>query len=595
MKKLMIATLLVLFLPFAPSAQVSFTASANKVVEMGENFRLNFTVNANGTNFSAPDLSDFHVLGGPSTSSSTSFQYINGKTSQTITNTYSYILQAKKEGKFIIGKADISVDGKTYSSEPISIEVIKGSSANITESDQGNVRPVEGLDIYVQTNLDKTTVYQGEQIIATLKVYDRAGLKGINNYKFPSFTGFYSQDIKLPSQISLDRENVGGKIYQTGILKQSILFPQQTGNLVIEPFELECIVQQKAGQRRNFFGELIDIYRDVPKTLRSGSRTVRVLPLPDGAPVSFNGAVGSNFQFNVSVDRSELKTNESISLKINLAGSGNLKIIDKFNIQFPSSFEIYDPKISNNISNSGSGSKGNNIYEYLVIPREPGEYTIPPIEFSYFDVVSKTYKTLKSQEFRFKIEKGDNQDIVTSSGVSKELVKELGSDIRFISQNDFVLQKKDITFFGSIRFYLFYIVSFAVFGIIILVLRQRIKYNKNTSLIKNRRAGKISQKRLKIASVCMKKGEKQEFYDEVIKALWGYLSDKLNIPVANLSRDTVREALTKENLDILLIDEFIQVIDNCEFAKYAPVGGNAQIEQDYERAKRIINKLEQAL
>jgi hypothetical protein len=595
MKKLIIATLLVLFLPFAPSAQVSFTASANKVVEIGENFRLNFTVNANGTNFSAPDLSAFHVLGGPSTSSSTSFQYINGKTSQTITNTYSYILQAKKEGKFIIGKADISVDGKTYSSEPISIEVIKGSSANITESDQGNVRPVEGLDIYVQTNLDKTTVYQGEQIIATLKVYDRAGLKGINNYKFPSFTGFYSQDVKLPSQISLDRENVGGKIYQTGILKQSILFPQQTGNLVIDPFELECIVQQKAGQRRNFFGELIDIYRDIPKTLRSGSRTVRVLPLPDGAPVSFNGAVGSNFQFNVSVDRSELKTNESISLKINLSGSGNLKIIDKINIQFPSSFEIYDPKISNNISNSGSGSKGNNIYEYLVIPREPGEYTIPPIEFSYFDVVSKTYKTLTSQEFRFKIEKGDNQDIVTSSGVSKELVKELGSDIRFISQNDFVLRKRDTTFFGSIHFYLFYILSFALFGISILVLRQRIKYNKNTSLLKNRRAGKISQKRLKIASVCMKNGEKQEFYDEVIKALWGYLSDKLNIPVANLSRDTVREALTKEKLENSLIEEFILVIDNCEFAKYAPVGGNAQIEQDFERAKRIINKLEQAL
>ncbi len=597
MKKLTIAATLLFCLAGLITAQVSFTASANKVVELGENFRLNFSVNANGTNFLPPDLSGFHILGGPSSSTNSSLQIINGKSSYSISNTYSYILQAKKEGKIVIGKAEITVDGKVYSTEPITIEVIKGNPSTISENNPETIDPLSGSDVFLRIILDKTTVYQGEQVIASLKIFDKnRAVKDIGNFKFPPFTGFYAQDVKIPSQIVLERENFDGKLYYSGILKQSILFPQQNGNLTIDPFELQCIIQQKSGQRRNFFGELIDVYRDVPKSIKSSSRTVKVLPLPGGAPASFSGAVGSNFQFKVSVDKTELKSNESVSLKINLQGNGNLKIIDKIKIQFPASFEVYDPKISHNITNTSAGSKGNNIYEYLIIPREAGEYTIPAIEFGYFDVASKTYKTLTSEEFKFKIAKGDsNQNLINSSGVNKELVKELGSDIRFISQNDFILQLKDNSFFGSLGFYLFYIISILLFGIVLLVLRQRLKYTKNISLLKNKRAARMSQKRLKLAEACMKKGEKQAFYDEVIKALWGYLSDKLNIPVASLSRESAREALQAQEINDVFIDEFMQVIDNCEFAKYAPVGGHEQIGQDFGSAQKILTKLDQVL
>jgi hypothetical protein len=595
MRKILLFSVIFCCLLNQLKAQVSFVASANKVVDVGENFRLIFIVNAYASDFEPPDLSSFYVLSGPSTSTSTNFQYINGKSSQSISNAYEYIIQAKKEGKFIVGKASINVEGKVYYSDPIAIEVIKGSNKNTQNEDDQIIEPVKSNnDIFIQTNLDKTTVYQGEQLIATFKIYDRAGLKGINPTKFPSFTGFYSVDIKLPSQISLDREYVNGKLYNTGIIKQTILFPQQSGTLTIDPSEVECVILQKIGKQRNFFGELEDAYRNVNIKLKSPSRTIKVLPLPSNAPASFSGAVGNHFELKVAADRTDLKTNESITLTAVLSGNGNLKTVDKLKIDFPSSFEVYDPKINNNIENTSGGSKGSNTYEYLLIPREPGEYTIPPIEFSYFDVASKSYKVLKSQEFKFTITKGDNVQNY-STGVDKESVTQLGTDIRFITQDDFKLKTRNYSFFGSITFYLVYGIAIIIFLLLILILKQKIKQNKDISIIKNKRANKISQKRLKAASLCMKNGEKQAFYDEVIKALWGYLGDKLNIPVSGLSRETARETMIKKNINDSIVEDFIKVIDNCEFAKYAPSAAHDQIEQDFELARKIINKLEQIL
>jgi hypothetical protein len=602
MKKILVAVLGFSLVIHQLHAQVSFTASANKVVETGERFRLNFTVNADGSKFVPPDLSQFMVLGGPSSSTSTSFQFINGKTSQSISTTYSYILESKKEGKYTIGKAEITVDGKVYASAPITIEVVKGNTIpQDVIADQQAEKSSD--DIFIQYLVDKTTVYQGEQVNVTLKIYDgikpksgAGGLNGFNRYKAPALTGFFSYMVKDPAQnTSLDRENYKNKVYFTGKVWQSLLFPQQSGTLTIEPFELECILQVKAGQRRTIFGGLVDVYDDITRNLRSAARTIKVLPLPENAPASFNGAVGSNFQISAVADKTELKTNESISLKISLSGNGNIKIIDKVNVSFPSSFEVYDPKVTNNISTTIAGSKGTNTYEYLIIPREAGQYTIPSIEFSYFDVVAKAYKTLKTQEFSFTIEKGEGSGNVTTSGVSKEFVKELGSDIRFIIQHDFDLHKKNKTFFGSLWFYLYYIISAIVFLIAIVVLRHRIKLNENIGLLKNKRANRLSKKRLKLAATYVKKGDKTAFYDEAIRALWGYLSDKLGIPVSNLSRETAREALEKKKLNPEIIDTFIKTIDDCEFAKYAPASAHNQIEQDYENVARIINKLENTL
>ncbi|MEN8120362.1 MAG: BatD family protein [Bacteroidota bacterium] len=581
--------------------QVTFKASANKVVEAGENFRLNFTVNANGTNFKPPSFAGFRVLAGPSTSTSSSFQYINGKASQTISNTFSYIIQATKAGKFTISKAQITVDGKTYKSNTITIEVVKGSAQNIenitkTDGTANNVKVTSKDDIFVRNNLSKTTVYQGEQIISTIKVYTRVGLRAFDDFKFPSFTGFWSQDIKTPSNISLQRENVNGKIYKAGVLRQSVLFPQRSGTIKIDPFELTCIVQVKAGKRRNFFGELVDTYADVKKNLKSPARTVKVLPLPGNKPKSFSGAVGNDFQMQANIDRNEIANNESLTLKVKISGSGNLKLIDKINIDFPKTFEVYDPKISNNINNTASGARGSKTFEFLLIPREPGDYTIPAIKFSYFDVKLKSYKTLSGKDIPIHVDKSTEMQVSNNPiSISKEDIKTLGTDIRFIKQNSFELLAIDKTFFGSWKFYMFYLISFITFILIVFISRHKIRQNANVVLMKNKRANKISKKRLKMASAYMKQNNQAKFYDEVIHALWGYLSDKLNIPVAELSRNTVKETLTNHKVGENIINEFIVVIDDCEYAKYAPASENLQIEKDYKKARDIINHFESFL
>jgi hypothetical protein len=583
------------------NAQVSFTASAKKVVETGERFRLDFAINATGDDFNPPSLSDFTVLGGPFSSTSTSFVFNNGKASQSVSTTYSYTLLPKKEGKFTIGKATINCEGKEYSSSPITIEVVKGESNPNNNISENN--PTESSnDIFIQYNIDKSTVYKGEQLNVSLKIYDgvkaksrgEGGLNGLSNYNGPDLKGFYSSVVMDPSQNALPNiENLKGKVYYTFKIWQAVLYAQQTGNVTINPFELGCYIRQKV-KRRDFWGNLVWVNTDVPLELRSNPVTIKVLPLPSDAPVSFTGAVGSDFKFDVAVDKTELKSNESIALKIVLSGVANMKVVDKVKINFPSSFEVYDPKIKTDNSNAAQGSKGTNIYDYLIIPREPGEYTISPIEFCYFDVKSKSYKILKSQEFKFKIAKGENVENVTA-GMNKESVNQLGTDILFINQSEFELKKTNSSFFGSISFYLFYIISIIVFLVVVFLLRHKIKQSKNISLLKNKRANKVSQKRLKTAAICLKNGEKQPFYDEVIKALWGYLSDKLSIPVSELSRETARVSMAKLNIQENYIKEFIEVIDSCEFAKYAPSSGHNQIENDFEKARKIINKLEQEL
>jgi len=582
-------------------AQVSFKATANKAVEVGENFRLNFTVNAEGSNFKPPkSFAGFRVLAGPSTSTSSSYQWINGKASQSISNTYSYILQATRAGKFTIPEAQITVDGKVYKSNPITVEVVKGTvnaNANQQSETQSDASTENVKDqIFVRINLNKSKVYLGEQIIATIKIYTRVGLRAFDDFKFPAYTGFWSQDIETPNQVSLERENVNGVIYNVGVLRKSILFPQRTGKIKIDPFELSCIVQQKAGKRRNFFGELVDVYKDVKVDLVSPPRTVTVMPLPVGKPASFSGAVGSNFKLSANVDRNQLKNNESLTLKVKISGNGNLKLIDKINIDFPKTFEVYDPKIKENISNTSAGARGTKIFEYLLIPREQGDYVIPSIKFSYFDVDSKEYKTLSVPDIPVKVEKGDAIDLSnTSISVSKEDIRTLGSDIRFIKQDKFELKPINKHFFGSLAFYLYYLISLFVFVVFVFFMRHKIKQNANAVLMKNKRANKISKKRLKMAASYLKQNDKSRFYDEVIHALWGYLSDKLNIPVSELSRDTVKETLQKHNISEDIIANFLKVIDDCEFAKYAPASESNPMEEDYKRAREVINKFEEVL
>ncbi len=592
MKKRVFIIIALLTIVFTQStyAQVSFTASAKNVVSTNEQFRLTFTVNAKGSGFRAPDLRNFHILAGPSTSTNSSVQIINGKVTQNMQISYTYILQAKKTGKFTIGAAQITVNGKKHQTHPITIEVIKGSAPNQNNTNQSQAN-VGNNDLFIRINLNKTSVYQGEHIIATVKIYSSITLEDFKDMKFPTYKGFWSQDIETPNRIALKRENVNGKIYETGVLKKTILYPQLSGELIIDPVEIECIVRVPTG-RRSFWGE---ITRREVKKIRSPVRKIRVKPLPPNKPESFTGAVGS-YSMETSVDKQKATTNDAITLKVTITGNGNLKLIDPLDIKFPPDFEIYDPKVNANIHNTSAGASGNKTFEYLMIPRHAGSFTIDPVKFSYFDVKSGQYKTLQSEEYAIEVEKGsgDNEATVIS-GARKEDIKFIGSDIRYIMTDNINLHRKGKTLFGSLPFYLTYTGSLLAFVVVFILRRKHIKEAANIQLMKTRKARKISRKRLKTAHNFMKQNNKEQFYTEVSKALWGYVSDKLNIPFSELSQENAGETLKRHQVEENTIKRFLNILNNCEYARFAPATEETKMENIYQEASEIIHKLENEL
>lgn len=571
--------------------QITFKASAKKVVGVGETFRVSYTLNASGEKFKRPAFKNFDVLSGPNHSMSSQVQISNGKMKRSTTNTYSFHLVAKKKGKFTIPPAKITVDGKTYTSNSVAIQVLRGSNQSSEAANNNtNLSNMPNEDLFVRVNLNKTNVYQGEHILATIKVYSRTNLVNIGKIDYPSFEGFYSVDVENPSRISLERENVNGQAYDVGLFKKVLLFPQRSGELNVSPFTLECIVRVRTNQR-TFFGY---VTRDVSRTIKSPARKITVKPLPPNKPDNFSGAVG-RFELRSDIDHTEVKTNDAISLKITLTGNGNLKLLDVPEINFPPSFETYDPKVTSNIQNVTSGSVGSKTYEYLIVPRDAGNFRIPPVSVSYFDLESETYKTIRSQEYNIKVERGSGSDSGANAAIQayrKEEVDQLSSDIRHIKTGDITLEKKGETLFGKPVFYLAYIIPLLLGSILFVMYRIYRKQKQNISLMKTRQANRISKKRLKKAAQYMKKEEKEAFFMEVSKALWGYLSDKLTISTSELSRDNVSEAFQKNNVNKETQEEFIQVLDNCEFARYAPSAENAQMDKIYNQASHIIGKLE---
>jgi len=583
------------------SQEAEFTASAPKVISVGEQFRLTFSLNKKASGFRAPDLRNFNILGGPSTSSSSNIQIINGKMIQSFSYTYTYILQATKKGKFTIDPAQVIVNRKQYKSNSLTIEVIEGTSPDASKQSVPSSREnqavpdISNKDLFVRVLTNKRNVYQDEHIVATIKIYSKLNIAGFENVKFPPFNGFWTQEIETPNQISLQRENVNGVIYNSGIIKKTLLFPQRSGEIVIDPFELECVVRQRMTNSRSIFDDFFGTFNNVKKYVKSEPVKIIVKPLPSAKPSSFNGAVGS-YSMKASVDKQIAKTNDAITLKVNISGNGNIKLIDPLKIDFPPDFETYDPKISHNVKNSENGSVGNKTFEYLMIPRHSGNYRIPPIEFSYFDTKLKKYKTLTSGEFKISVEKG--KEIETGnvvSGFSKEDVKFIGSDIQFIKINDFKLKRKNEILFGSLRFYLSYLIVFFIFLIIFIIRRKQIKQNENIQLVKNRKANKFAKKRLKLALQYLKENNRDQFYEEVLKAMWGYLSDKLNIPVSDLSKDTAFKSLENFEIEKALTEKFLGLIDICEYARFAPSERPSQMDSIYSEAIRIISKLRQKL
>lgn len=574
---------------------IEFNVSAPTVVAVGEQFRLKFTLSAEGTDFKAPLLNNFSILAGPSVSSSSNIQIINGKVTSSYDYTYTYILVAKKEGRFIIPEARIKVENKVYKTKKTTIEVVKGELPQNNSRNNRKKNKVQSLkvgdeDLFVKVNLNKTNVNRGEHIVAAIKVYTLKNLVGFEDIKYPSFSGFWTKDIPSSEQISLKRENINGKIYNVGTLKKIVLYPQSSGEITIEPFELECVIRVRTG-KTSFWGPS---FKEIKKKVKSRSRVVKVKELPENPPLSFNGAVGE-FKMKGSLNKNKVKANDAINLKIKISGNGNLNLIDNLDVKFPSDFEVFDPKITNEQKARSNGVSGSKTFDYLIIPRYPGDFKIQSVKFSYFSTKEKKYKTLKTKDFEIKVERedGDTTSIVYNPTTSnQEEIKFIGEDIRFIKTGDFNMKKKGELFYGSLNFYLSYIIPFILFFIFFIIRRKQIKENSNILLVKYRKANKRFKKRIKKASTYMESKEENKFYDEISKAMWGYLGDKLSISVAELSRDNAIETLQKNKLDNKIIDEFIKTLDNCQKLIFSPSKDDSKMEKMYKDAIEIINKLE---
>ena len=575
---------------WAQNPEVS--AKAPRVVAVNERFQIVYTTNTQPSGFKQPDLSEFS-FSGPSSSRSFSTTMINGKVTQNSEFTYTYVAQAAKVGKFTIQPAKFIIEGKTYETNALTIEVVasKKSSTQATDAAQAQQgAKVSDEDIFIRVNLNKTSIYQGEGVVATVKIYTRVSIRGFEDVKLPNFDGFWAQDLETPSNINLERENVDGIIYETGVIRKSLLYPNRDGVIKIEPAMIQANVMYRV-QPQSFWD---DGYRQSSKKLFSPERTITVKSLPAPRPADFYGAVGQ-FTMTAEVDKTELVSNDALTYKLTISGTGNLRLITEPKVNFPSDFEKLDTSNDQNISVSEGGAKGSRTFEYNQIARHKGEYEIPAVTMSYFDPKTGQYKQLSTQAVQLKVAQGDQT--VTGSQTTemrKENVRTTGNDILFIKTNTHKLYPKDYTIFGTWWYWVYFTVLSIGFGVLVIALQKQIRQNKNVSLVRQKRAGKVSQKRLKLAATYLKDNKREAFFDELLKALWGYMSDKLNIELAKLSKESMTQALQTREISPEIITRFIRLVDDCELARYAPVG-DRPMPSAYDEATELINILEQKL
>ena len=610
---------LIIFLLFLISSgnyaqNVSFTANANRTqVTTGERIQVTFSLNnAQGTDFRPPKFKGFSVLQGPMTSQST--QIINGNYSYAVT--YSYILQCDMEGKQTIDAATVNAGGKKLNSNTLTITVTKAD----TKKQQNNAGGAAGnpdnfnkqagdlvkKHIFIRVSTSKQSVYQGEQLVVTYKLYihpDMAQGANLSPKKMPNLNGFWSNDlIELNAQNqAMTRENVDGQTYIVREIKKTLLVPLETGNLTLDPLELDAKVaftvpKQKKSSRDPFEALFDDPFfnprevREYNAEVKSKPLTITVKPLPDNRPADYNGAVGE-LNMKASLDKSQTVQNQPVTLKVTISGNGNLKLLNPIALKLPPDIEMYEPKTNDNIQFSPSGMSGSRTYEFLLIPRNPGEYKLDPIKFTYFDLSTKSFKTISSEEFNIKVEKG-NGETVNLTGANKQDIKYLGKDIRFIKQDFGNSISKSGGFFNSIYFYLLVVLSYIIFIFGLIYRRKLEEINGNQSALLNRKASKTALKRLAVAKKYLIQKNEDKFYEEVSKALWHYVSHKLNIPISDLTKDVTQLSLQKKKVEDLIINKLNSTIDYCEFARFAPNAEKSSMQDVFDYAASVITELE---
>lgn len=586
--------------------KVRFVAEAADVVVSGDQVRLVFTVNSQDIkDFRAPSIKGFDVLMGPSRSQQSSIQIINGKRTSNSSTAFTYILLAGSPGTYTIPAASVEVNGEKVFSNAISIKVLPqdqtsgnsgnngGGSASSSRSQAAGSR-ISANDLFITTTASKTTVHEQEAILLTYKVYTVVNLRQLYG-KMPDLKGFHTQEVELPQQKTFTLEHYKGRNYNTTVWSQYVLFPQQTGKLEIPSITFDGVIAQQTVSDDPFDAFFNGGgYVEVKKKITTPKVVINVQPLP-AKPAGFSGAVGE-FKLASSINATDVKTNDAVTIKLTLSGTGNMKLIGTPEVKFPQDFEIYDPKVTDDYKLTNSGLTGTKTFEYLAIPRHAGNFTIPAVEFTYFDLKSNSYKTLKTEAYNLKVAKGQgNADQVISDFTNKESVKMLGKDIRFIKLGDSSLRPKGDFFFGTVGYYLCYLIPLLLFVVFAVIYRQKALDNANVAKVKTKKANKVATRRMKLAGKLLAENKKNEFYDEVLKALWGYISDKLSIPVSQLSKDNIEAELTNYGVQEALIAEFIGVLNECEYARYAPGNENEAMDKVYSASVEVISKMENSI
>jgi uncharacterized membrane protein len=614
-----------LLMPLALWAQApNIAVISQSQVSVGEQFKVSFESNADGRNFTAPRFDGFTLVGGPFNSTSSSVQIVNGSMNRTVKNTYSYVLRAEREGEFTIGPASMVVDGETIQSQPFKVTVMAGNASTGSatqgaqqgggqsqQTQQNTSDPqVSGQDLFLKVIPSKRAAYVGEPVVLTYKLYTRVPVSQLSVSKMPSYGGFWMKEANENGnngQLRQSSEVINGIEYTTAEVQKVVLIPQKAGKLTIEPMAIECMAQiitQRNTQRSNdpfdvFFNDpfFSRSYTNVQKKIETPILSFEAKSLPEnGKPASFGGAVG-NYNFSATMDTDEVDANEAITLTVTVSGSGNVELVNPPAPVFPPDFEVYDPKITSSVEAGTQGMSGTKKAEYLIIPRRAGDFNIPPIEFSYFNPTKGQYVTQSSSPMSIKVNKGTGGEY-NEGGVyanNQESIKYLGSDIRHIKTGESQLRPMNSYFFGSALYFIILAALLLIFLVVLAVVKKRRQFKQDVVLVRNRQATKVAKGRLKNAYNYLKAQDQNRFYEEMSQALWGYISDKLGIERSVLSMDSAKEAMVGKGIDETLADEFVDTLNTCEYARFAPGDAASKMEGLYEKGLDMIMKVEKAI
>lgn len=613
MKRLLYILIFIMLSVSGLADEISFRASAPSTVEAGGKFRVQFILNTqNVSGFNAPDFKGFEVIYGPATSSQSSFQMINGRTSQSSNIIYTYVLLTANPGTYTIGSASVQVDGKTVKSQPVQVKVLPsagGGSTNargnnndnyheerLNSSSTSSSQSNSGKDLFMTATASRTKVHEQEAILLIYKIYTLLDLTQLDG-KLPTLDGFQIQEIPLPRTKEFELEHYNGRNYRTVVWSQYLLFPQKSGKLTIPSITYEGVVvtrNRHIDPIEAFFNGQSG-YVEEKRSIVTPSLTIDVASL-DNKPAGFSGAVGK-FSIASDISTEEVDANDAVTLKISVKGCGNMKLIATPQVEFPKDFETYDAKVNDSFQLTRAGLEGTKEFEYLVVPRHAGTYEIPSVKFIYFDTDSRTYKTLTTDAYTLKVNKAkgsSGQNVSNYTGQQQD-VQQLNQDIRFIKKGEVAYHQLGSTFFGTWKYWASYILPLLLFVIVVLLGRQRMKANANVALSRGRKANKVALKRMKAAKSLLDAHDVGKFYDEVLRALWGYVGDKFNMSQETLNKENIEQSLASRQVPVEYVQQFIKVLNDCEYARYAPGDPNANMENVYNSAIDAISKMEDNL